>query len=765
MSVLDWLIFLVPFTFVLHLAWRSRKYVKGVADFLAAGRVCGRYVISVADVAGGLAVVTLVAAVEGAYQTGYSVAFWGSILAPLSIVMSLTGFCAYRFRETRSMSLGQFLEMRYNRSFRIFAAGLRTFSETICNMIVPAVSARFFICLIGLPYHVDVFGVKISTFALIIISVLILALFIIWCGGTVALVITDAFQAILSYPIFAVLVFYVLSHLSFFDQIGPVMADRVAGQSFINPYDVESLRDFNLFALVVTFTSNILNRASWIGAGNTAAGRTPHEQKMAGILGAWRQGFSTMFYVLMGALIITVLSHVDFAPKAKEIRSYLVANVAGQVFSDDKLKEEYLEISKNIPPHNHRIGVDAPLSNTKNLDSPYLDSALEVLRKGENGNAKFQEFRTLYFQQMLPVSIRHILPVGLIGLFALLMIMLMVSTDDSRIFSGALTLVQDVVLPIYNKPISPKTHILLLRLSALFIGICFFCGSFFMAQLDYINLFSVITTSIWMGGAGPVMIGGLYSRFGNTWGAFASLLSGTIISGGGILVQRNWADHLYPLIERLGWVDEFTWFFDTFSGPFQPYIVWEMNPIKFPINSQELFFIAMMSGIASYVLVSLITGRGKEKFNLDQMLHRGIYSESGCAEVKEKITFRAIFAKFIGIDSNYTRGDKIIAWSVFVYSFVYSFLIMFLLVVISNAIMPWNIKAWEVYFFICYLLVPGIIAVISTFWFMIGGTIDMRRLFRDLDARVDNPLDDGRVQGNVSLADARKAETAEAQQK
>jgi SSS family solute:Na+ symporter len=46
-----------------------------------------------------------------------------------------------------------------------------------------------------------------------------------------------------------------------------------------------------------------------------------------------------------------------------------------------------------------------------------------------------------------------------------------------------------------------------------------------------------------------------------------------------------------------------------------------------------------------------------------------------------------------------------------------------------------------------------LLGVISTVWFFIGGVIDTRRLFKDLVARVDNPLDDGRVEGHVSLMD------------
>jgi hypothetical protein len=56
------------------------------------------------------------------------------------------------------------------------------------------------------------------------------------------------------------------------------------------------------------------------------------------------------------------------------------------------------------------------------------------------------------------------------------------------------------------------------------------------------------------------------------------------------------------------------------------------------------------------------------------------------------------------------------------------------------------------------LLVPGIVAAISTFWFGIGGAVDLYRLFRDLKVRIVNPLDDGRVEGHVSLADKAELE-------
>ena len=48
-------------------------------------------------------------------------------------------------------------------------------------------------------------------------------------------------------------------------------------------------------------------------------------------------------------------------------------------------------------------------------------------------------------------------------------------------------------------------------------------------------------------------------------------------------------------------------------------------------------------------------------------------------------------------------------------------------------------------FFITTLLIPGIVGVISTIWFMIGGSIDAIQLFRDLKKRVEDPNDNGQI--------------------
>ncbi|MBQ4314242.1 MAG: hypothetical protein IJC21_02245 [Lentisphaeria bacterium] len=505
--------------------------------------------------------------------------------------------------------------------------------------------------------------------------------------------------------------------------------------------------------MTIVIFNRIFSKGTFLGNDTTSAGRTPHEQKMAGILGTWRNGFSVLMCLFVAVTIITVMSHVNFSGVSHKVRQQLSARVSDQLITDKKVKGKLDEAIGKLPPHNHIIGKDKPLSQTQNLDTPYMETAKKTLEElyPENGRAVFQKYRTLYHQMMMPMALRNIFPVGILGLFCLLMVMLMLSTDDSRIFNASSAIIQDLVIPFRKTPLTPEQHLKLLRYGSLVVALIFFMCSLFFSQIDYIRMFTTIMVAIWTSGGGAVILFGLYSRFGTTAGAYAALVfgSGTTITG--ILIQRNWADIVYPFLEKHQWVDGVTRFFAAVSSPFNPYIDWQINPYKFPMNSYELMLIANILGVSAYIIVSLLTC--KEPFNLDRLLHRGIYDTEGKAALRTPWTVKTVFGKLIGITPEYTRGDKIIAWSVFIYCFVYQIGICFVAVLIWNIISPWPAIWWSHYFYITSILVSAVIGVISTVWFLTGGIIDLRRLFRDLQDRKANPLDNGMVSGNVSLAD------------
>ncbi|MFA5293663.1 MAG: sodium:panthothenate symporter [Phycisphaerae bacterium] len=754
MTLVSWLIVIFPVLFILGIAFYSKRYVRDVADYLACGRVAGRYVISVGDLAVALSVITLIAAVEQYYQSGLALRFWSVTTIPITIFMSLTGYCVYRFRQTRCLSMGQFLEIRYSRSFRIVAAIVRTLSEMIANSIGPAVAVRFFIYFIGIPHKIPILGFEMPTYGILVALAMAMAMAVLWPGGRISLLITDCFQGMISYPIFIVFTVFVLTQISWFSDVTPVMLDRVHGESFLNPMDISELRDFNLFALIVIITSTILGRGAWLGNDSTNAARNPHEQKMANILGAWRQGFSSTMTILISIFVIVFMFSDKFSSKSHEVRIELTKKVAEEVIENsDSVKRVLVEVS-TLKPIPHKIGVDAPYSRENNPDVQFWDATRTAIceNQPDNGNAVFQEFKTLYNQMMMPTMLGNLFSPVLMGLFTLLMIMLLLSTDASRIFNASSTIIQDVIVPLRKTPLSIQEHLTYIRLCSLGTALFFLAVSLFFKQLDYIFMFVTLMVGVWVGASGPIMIGGLYTRFGTTFGAWCALIFGSGTAVTGLICQRHWTSIIYPWLEKSGYVEPVGNFLTTISSPFHPYVVWVMDPTKAPINSMEIYFMSILFAVAAYIIGSLLTY--KEPYNLDRLFHRGKYrDENSASDEKIRWTWRSSFKKLICITPEYTIGDKIIAWSAFIWSVVYGFGIMFCGVLLWNWFSPWSSESWSIYFFIATVVTSIIIGTVSTVWFLIGGIIDTRAMFRDLKKRTANPLDDGRVYGHVSLAD------------
>lgn len=638
----------LPLIAVAAIGLYTHSYMKSVADFMSGGRLAGRYLLAVAKGELQAGAVVFVALFEVISQSGFTLTWWSWLQVPVMIIVAISGFVIYRYRETRAMTLGQFFEIRYSKKFRLFTGAL-AFGAGIMNFgIIPAVGARFLIYFMGLPQSVTLFSYTLPTYIPLMGLFLTITLFITLSGGLLTVMITDCVEGMIS-QIFYLIIIFALVFMFSWSEISDVLANRPSGHSLLNPFDSSQLKDFNLWYVLMILFGAVYSTMAWQNASayNSAA-MSPHESRMGGVLGRWREMGKTAVVTLLAVCAMTYLQHPDFQSQA-------------------------------APAHQTISEIHDPQTQK---------------------------------QMTVPVALSHLLPIGVKGVLCAVLLMGIFGGDSTHLHSWGGIFIQDILVPLRRKPFSPKQHIRLLRLSIIGVAIfAFLFGSLFQ-QTEYIVMWWQVTGAVFIGGAGAAIIGGLYWKKGTTAGAWAGLLTGSILSGGGILARQIYRD-------------------------------------DFPLNGAQISFYTAIIAIGVYITVSLLTRR--QDFNMDQMLHRGIYAVEDPALVAEKSKGKNTWGRLIGMDENFTRGDKWIAGGLFGWSiFWFSILVVG---TIWNLIAPWPVHVWSTYWHIAGIGVPIFMACVAAVWFTWGGMRDIKSLFRQLHKERVNHLDDGTVVGHHNLAD------------
>ncbi|MCX6986436.1 MAG: sodium:proline symporter [Lentisphaerae bacterium] len=659
MSWIDWMIVLIPLIVIAIVAFRTQKHVTGVAEFMAGGRLGGRYLVCNARGEMGMAVIGIVAAYELFYVAGFTIGWWSMMTVPLGLFIALTGYVYYRYRETRAMTLAQYFEIRYSKSFRLFAGFLGFLSGLINYGIFPAVSARFFVYFCGLPQEVHILKFAIPTFAIIMAIYLTLALVMTLTGGQLTVMITDCVEGLLALVMFIVII---VTLLLIFDwsQIQEAMSQAPAGKSMLNPFDIGKAKDFNIWYVLIGLVGGVYNVMAWQGghAFNSCA-KNAHEAKMGAILGTWRNFSKAVMVTLLAVCAITFLKHPDFAVQSAQVQEVL-----------------------------------------NKISDPQIQN-----------------------QMRMPIAINYMLPIAIKGMLCSIMLFGLLACDSSYLHSWGSIFIQDIVLPLRKKALTPKQHVNLLRWAIAGVALFGFLFSLLFRQTEYILMFFALTGAIFLGGAGSVIAGGLYWKKGTTAGAWAAMISGSGLAVGGIILQQCWKT-IHPWLVR--------YFPDT--------QIIANSAEKFPINGQVMFFWAMATSLALYFIVSMLTC--KKDFNMERMLHRGKYA---IADDKVKIEFekRWSWGSIIGIDEHFTKGDKAISASVFGWS-MFSW-IMFIVVTLWNLISPWPLNWWVTYWHYYAIIIPLVIGIVTTVWFLWGGITDLHELYVDLKTYKCDASDDGTV--------------------
>lgn len=698
--------------FFIIMAWYTKRYMKSTADFLAANRCAGRYLLTMCTGIASMGAISIVAIMQMKYKTGLAGAWWWYVGIPVGLLLSLTGWVQYRYRETRAMTMAQFFEMRYSRKFRILAGCVMWISGIINFGVFPGVGARFFMNYCAMPkfFHIPGVPFNLETFPCLMIVLLLVSLYFTFSGGQIAVLITDFLQSIFcNFILIGIMVFLLIKFplAKVFD--GLMMAQP--GKSLLNPFDMGK-SDFSPIYFLIGVFSMVFNRLAWQGSqGYQVSAKTPHEAKMAGILGSYRTWAFTYSLILIPLVAFAIMHLPEYSGMASEVNAKLV------LIKDEQIRS----------------------------------------------------------QMLVPMTMTAYLPVGMLGAFAAVMFAAFVSTHDTYLHSWGTIFIQDVVMPFRNKPFSPKMHLILLRLSICGVAVFIFCFSYFYTQVQDILMFFAITGAIWLGGAGVVIVGGLYTRWGTTSGAYSALISGSTLATTGIILQKNWENWYGTKFILTGQQVFFfsmiiAWLFyvlvSFFGKPtawgkkyavpaglvasFLAMITCNICKLKWQNWFQEEFFLSnievLLYSIATgvIVLIAFPFFYPRSSFNLDKMLHRGQYSVDADHTVADAVstTSKWNLVEALGITKEFTFWDKFIYGATTVKSLL-TFL-LFLIMVSLHVTVGVSNEQWryvQYYMLVFYISTSFLIAI----WMGWGGFRDFFQIFKDLKRIDRDQSDDGFV--------------------
>ena len=645
LALVDWLIVAGTFLFFTGMAWFTTRYTRSVADFMAADRCAGRYLLAVAYGISSLGAITVIAEFQKYYKAGFTAIWWSFIMFAVATFVAATGWVVYRYRETRCFTLAQFFEKRYSRNFRIFS-GILGFCAGLVNFgVFPGVGARFFIYFCGLPQEFQLVGITVSTFPVVMFLLLAISLYFTLAGGQIAVMVTDFLQGVFCNTVFISILIFIFIRFGW-ERIAEGMLLAPPDQSRINPFSTGGISDFNLWFFLILAFSFLYNQLAWQGQqGYFCSAKSPHEQRMAVLLANWRMVALTLLLLLLAISAYVVMNHPEYMGIAAQVNDVLAT-----------------------------------------VENPQVRQQINI-----------------------PLVLVTIMPKGLVGLFAAVMLSAFISTHDTYLHSWGSILIQDVVMPFRKKPLSPVWHMRLLRISMTGVAIFVFFFSLLFRQTQDILMYFQITGAIFCGGVGCAIIGGLYWRRGTTAGAWAGMLTGsTMATTGVILIQMH---------DRV-----------TFSQPVLEFIASQ--------NGAVLGFWASIVSIIVYVTVSLLTCR--KPFNLEKMLNRGEYADT--AEAQAAIPARGLKA-LIGGD-HFTRKDRLISISVLLWGLAW--VVVLVVGSIRHAISPISDAEWLAFWKI-YVAISFVVGILITIWFAVGGLGDLRYLFRKLGEIKRDASDDGWV--------------------
>ena len=166
----------------------ARGAIKGISDFLVAGRGLKTHMAVATMVSTGLGLVTVMYMAEEGFKYGFVPFVFGVMSLITTLIIGRTGFIVSRLRHLQIMTVPEFYELKYSRGVRLLGGIILTLAGTLNMGLFPILGSKFVVGFTGLDKEYVNF---------VMVAMLIIVVFYTLMGGMVSVVLTDFAQFVL----------------------------------------------------------------------------------------------------------------------------------------------------------------------------------------------------------------------------------------------------------------------------------------------------------------------------------------------------------------------------------------------------------------------------------------------------------------------------------------------------------------------------------------------------------------------------------------
>jgi solute:Na+ symporter, SSS family len=505
LSILDWLIMLVYFVFVLGIGFALKRYMRTSNDFFLAGRSIPAWVCGLAFISANLGAQEVIG--MGASGAKYGIItshfYWiGAIPAMIFVGIFMMPF----YYGSKARSVPEYLRMRFDektRALNAFSFAIMTVFSSGISMYAMALLIQTLGLFRGLIPDPYIFHVSVILSAVIVLGYIFL-------GGLTSAIYNEVLQFFLIVAGFAPLVWIGLRNVGGWQGIKQTLPAtmthswRGMAHASTNSLGVEWVGLAMGLGFVLSFgywcTDFLVIQRAMAADSEVSARRVP-------LIAAIPKMFFPFLVILPGLIAVTVTSHMTAtSPGAPSFASSATGGVSGEArpLSSDQSK---------IPlDERHPHGI-IPMKTDPVTGQPVLDT---------NGNPVYN------YDLAIPVMLLHFFPTGILGLGLTALLASFMSGMAGNVTAFNTVWTYDIYQAYINKKASDSHYLWMGRMATIG-GIVLSIGAAYAATnfnniMDALQLiFSFVNAPLF-----ATFLLGMFWKRTTGHGAFTGLLAGTI---------------------------------------------------------------------------------------------------------------------------------------------------------------------------------------------------------------------------------------------